>query len=62
MLTSEDYMNLMFESERKKNEIREAKKRKKELANEKRVARIATAEARAKERLERQKAWEDKEH
>ena len=62
LLTSEDYMNLMFESERKKNEIQEAKKRKKELANEKRVARIAIAEAQAKERLERQKARQDKEH
>ena len=43
-LTSEDYMNLMFGSKHKKNEIQEAKKRKKELANEKRPARIVTTE------------------
>ena len=61
-LTFEDYMNLMFKFERKKNEIQEAKNRKKELSNEKRAARIASTEARAKERLERQKARKYKEH
>jgi len=61
-LTFEDYMNLLFESERKKNEIQETKKRKKELAKDKRAARIAATEDRTKERMERQKAREDKEH
>ena len=42
MLTSEDYMNLIFESECKKNEIQESRKRKKDLANEKKATRIAT--------------------
>ena len=45
LLTLEDYMNLMFESERKKNEVQEAKKRNKELASEKRATRISIAKS-----------------
>ena len=47
---------------KKKNEIQGTKKRKKELAKDKRAARIATTESRTKERMVRQKAREDKEH
>lgn len=62
LLTYEDYMNLLFDSECKKNGIQKTKKRNKELAKDKRFARIVTTEARTKERMERQKAREDKEN
>jgi len=42
LLTYEDYMNLLFEFECKKNEIQETKKRK-ELAKDKRATRIVVA-------------------
>jgi len=62
LLSCEEYMNLMFKFEYRKIGIEESKQRKKELAKEKRDSGIAATTTREKERLERQKPREEKEH
>jgi len=62
LLTSEDYIKLLVESEQKKLEIHELKQKKKDLAKEKKATRIIAAELRAQERLEREKVRQEKDH
>ena len=56
LLTSEDYIKLLVESENKKMEIQELKQKKKDQAKEKKAARAIVAQRRADERLERERA------
>jgi len=56
LLTSEDYINLLVESVKKKFEMQELKQKKKDLVKEKKATRIVVAQHRADERIERDKA------
>ena len=44
LLTSEDYITLLVESEKKKFEMQELKQKKKDLVKEKKAARIVAAQ------------------
>ncbi|KAH9291763.1 hypothetical protein KI387_043047 [Taxus chinensis] len=61
ILTAPEYMELLVDAERKKEEQAKLKLRKKELAQEKKVARLAAKEKRLQEKLEREREKQAKE-